>query len=286
MTAFFIQQTINLNKMKYIVSILMLNVASMIFAQNLPKKSSKAEIEQIIGLTEVEISYSRPNVNGRTIFGDLVPYGEVWRLGANEATTIEFDYPISINGQSLDTGSYALFVVPEKNNWKIMVNSVSEQWGSNSYDASKDVLQLSAPVTTCDFTESFTIEFNNVNENGAVLTFKWETTQVNVSITTDTKKIVESNLNEAIQKGENLQKVYYNAADYALDNGDMTKAKDLIEKSLAIERSYYNVFFLAELTKETDVKTAKKLGQEAIDLAKKAQKDNWAGYIEKSISEW
>lgn len=264
----------------------MLNVVSMIFAQNLPKKSSKAEIEQMIGLTEVEIAYSRPNVNGRTIFGDLVPFGEVWRLGANEATTIEFDYPISMNGQMIDTGTYALFVIPEKNNWKIMVNSVANQWGSNGYDATKDVIQFNVPVMTCDFTESFTIEFSNVNENGAVLTFKWETTEVSIAITTDTKKIVENNINEAINKGENLQKVYYNAADYALDMGDMTKAKELIDKSLAIERSYYNVFFLAELSKETDIKTAKKLGLEAIDLAKKAKKDNWAGYIERSISEW
>lgn len=272
--------------MKYIISLVMLNVVSMIFAQNLPKKSSKAEIEQMIGLTEVEIAYSRPNVNGRTIFGDLVPFGEVWRLGANEATTIEFDYPISLNGQMIDTGTYALFVIPEKNNWKIMVNSVADQWGSNNYDASKDVLQFNVPVNSCDFVESFTIGFSNVNEYGAVLTFKWETTEVNISISTDTKKIVENNLNDAIKKGEDLQKVYYNAADYALENGDEQKAKDYINKSIAIERTYYNVFFLAEMSRSQDREMAYNLGLEAIDLAKKVKKDNWASYIEKTISEW
>ena len=257
-----------------------------VYAQNLPKKSAKTEIEQMIGLTEIEIEYSRPNVNSRTIFGDLVPYGKVWRLGANQATTIELDFPININGQELDTGKYAIFAIPQKNYWTIVFNTDAEQWGSNGYDESKNVLEYVAPVTACEHTESFTITFDNVNEYGAVISISWATTEVNIPITTDTKEAVEISISGAIEKGEDLQKVYYNAADYALDIEDTERAEEMIQKSLAIERSYYNVFLLAQMRKEDNVKEAKKLGEEAVELAKKAEKQGWADYIQRNVNEW
>lgn len=273
--------------MKTILLIAALSLSTNIgFTQELPKKSAKSEIEQKVGLTEVEIEYSRPNVNGRTIFGDLVPFGEVWRLGANEPTTISIDFPISINGQVIDTGEYAMFAIPEKNYWNVVLNTDTKQWGAGNYDPTKNIFEYQAAVSSCQFTETFTISFDNVNEYGAILSMKWATTQVNIPFTTNTKKAVELSIEGAIKKGENLEKVYYNAADYAIDLEDYKKAEELINKSLAIERAYYNVFLLAQIKKETNIKEAKKLADEAAELAAKAEKARWAEYIKKSSSEW
>jgi hypothetical protein len=282
----FINFTQNQITMKGIKLLLALFISYSASAQDLPKKSAKSEIEQMVGLTEIEIEYSRPNANNRVIFGELVPYGEVWRLGANEPTTISIDFPIEINGQVLDTGKYAVFAIPEKNYWKMVFNTDTEQWGAGNYDPKKNVIEYNAAATSSSFNESFTISFDNVNEYGAVLSFQWATTKVNVPFTTNTDKAVEISINKAIEKGEKLEKVYYKAADYAIDRNDFEEARKLINKSLEIERSYYNVFLLAQIEKETDVKTARKLGAEAAELAVKADKQRWADYINRTIDEW
>jgi len=272
--------------MKQIFLLTVLFIGFQTYAQQLPRKSAKAEVGQVIGLTNIEIEYSRPNVNDRVIFGELVPYDEVWRLGANEPTKIRIDYPIYINFQKLDTGTYAIFAYPLENQWTVMFNTDHKQWGANDFHPDKNVLEYAAAVNISDHTESFTIGFESVKETSAILVFEWDNVKVSVPFVTETEKAVEAGISEAIAKGDDLARVYSRAADYFLDEGETDKAKGYLEKSLAIERSYFNVFLEASMLKDEDLKAAVKLAEEAAELAEKAEKENWARYIRENIEKW
>lgn len=272
--------------MKQILILAAITIGFQAFSQELPRKSAKAEIEQVVGLNSIEIAYSRPSVNDRIIFGELVPYGEVWRLGANQSTKIEIEYPIFINGQKLDTGTYAIYAIPTKNQWNVVFNTDHKQWGSNDYDPKKNVLEYTAAVSANQHTESFTISFESVNETSAILSFAWAQVKVSIPFTTETLKAVEEGIEAAIAEGEDLARVYSRAADYFNDEGDVTKAEMYLDKSLQIEKSYYNVFLQAQMMKDKDLKGAIKLAEEAAALAEKAEKENWARYIKKNIEEW
>lgn len=272
--------------MKILLTLLSIGLITNIWSQDLPKKSPHAAVEQTIGLTNVSINYSRPSVNGRVVFGELVPFGEVWRLGANESTKITLSFPITISNQKLDAGSYAIYAIPSANQWNIVFNTDYKQWGSNDYDTNKNVLEYSTAVNTNEHTESFTISFEAVNETSANIVFEWENVKVSVPFTTETSKAVEAEIKGAVAKGEDLGRVYSRAADYYNDEGDLEKAKMYLIKSLEIERSYYNVYLQAEMMKNEDLKGALKLGEEAAILAEKAGKANWAKYIRRNIGDW
>ncbi|MDB9984106.1 DUF2911 domain-containing protein [bacterium] len=142
------------------------------------KKSPMKTTEASIGKSEVTITYSSPSVKGRTIFGDLVAMGKIWRTGANEATTIESSGDIMVGGKSLKAGKYSIFTIPAEGKWTVIINSVSDQWGAYKYDESKDVFRvMTDKVETVEATEQFTIAI----ENG-MLSFAWSTTKASVSI--------------------------------------------------------------------------------------------------------
>ena len=156
-------------------------------AQDKPRKSPKASVSQRIGAdTDIVIDYSRPAVNGRTVWGDLVPYGMnegnkyskdkpyPWRAGANENTTISFSKAVKINGQSIPAGKYGVHMLPGKSEFKIMFNSVNDSWGSYAYDASKDVLTVSVKPVSSDNTEWLEYGFEDLSESGATAYLKWE----------------------------------------------------------------------------------------------------------------
>lgn len=142
------------------------------------RKSPKVEVSETIGETKVAINYGQPSMREREIFGALVPYGKVWRTGANEATTIEFSNAVSISGKEVPAGKYALFTIPNESSWTIILNSVSDQWGAYNYNASKDVLRFDVKPTPTKATEAFTI---TVSSGGSV-EMKWENTAVHFKI--------------------------------------------------------------------------------------------------------
>jgi hypothetical protein len=272
--------------MKNLLTIVALIIGFSSVAQSLPRKSTFSKIEQTVGLNNIEISYSRPNVRGREIFGDIFPYNEVWRFGANEPTKVHFSEPITISGQELDSGLYAIFAVPTSNQWMIAFNSNTDQWGSSDYDPAKNVLEYTTAVSTCDHVETFSLAFEQIEEASAVLTIRWATTEVKVPFTTDTKTVIERNIKSAIEKGENLARVYYNAADYYNEEGETEKANMHLAKSLKIEKSYYNTYLEAQMMRDTDLDKAKKVAEEAAKLAEKAEKQGWADYIRRNLGEW
>ena len=140
----------------------------------LPRASQKQVLTQTVGLTDVTITYSRPGVKGRQIFGALVPYDQVWRTGANEATTISFSDDVTINGQALPKGTYSLHTIPGKDEWTVVFNNTANQWGSFNYDATKDALRVKAKPQAAPFAEWMTFEIPQLAPDSATIQIHWE----------------------------------------------------------------------------------------------------------------
>ena len=151
------------------------------------RPSPNAVVGQTIGTTDVTVTYGRPSVRGRAIFGPdttaLQPYGQVWRLGANEATTVTVSEPVLVGGQELAAGTYALFAIPGATEWTFAFNRVAEQWGAFRYDPAQDALRVTAVPEAFPHTiEMFRIEFDDVTDTAASLVFTWDRTRVAVPI--------------------------------------------------------------------------------------------------------
>jgi tetratricopeptide (TPR) repeat protein len=215
----------------------------------LPRVSQKASVTQTIGLTDIIITYSRPNVKGRVIWSDLVPYNQVWRTGADEATTISFGENVQINDYKLPAGKYALFTIPAKDEWTIIINYVSKQWGAFNYDSTKDALRFKIKQIENRFVESLTIYFSDVTTSSAKVNITWEKIKISFNIKIDTDSLAYKNIKKAIAEIKPDDWVVYAAsANYAADNNlHIEEAMDWIEKSISIKETYYNYFVKAKL---------------------------------------
>ncbi|MBK6371463.1 MAG: DUF2911 domain-containing protein [Flavobacteriales bacterium] len=153
-------------------------IATCVSAQDLPQPSPSGEVEQVVGLTKVEVEYSRPSVKGRVIFGELVKYDELWRTGANLNTTIEFSSEVKFGDQDLKPGKYSLFTVPGKTTWVVKLNKNTELWGEGDFKEEETVVALKVEAQPTEFTETMTFEFANVVGDNADLVLRWEKTKV------------------------------------------------------------------------------------------------------------
>jgi hypothetical protein len=162
----------------FVLCLAILGVGRIVFAQNdlnLPDVSQAAEVKQRIALTDVTIKYHRPLVNGRKIWGGLVPYGKVWRAGANENTTIEFSDPVSVEGQHLDEGTYGLHTIPNPDSWTVVFSKTNTAWGSYSYDQKEDALRVDVkPRPLAENKEALEFDFEDLKPTSAAVTLKWE----------------------------------------------------------------------------------------------------------------
>ncbi|NOQ72470.1 MAG: DUF2911 domain-containing protein [Crocinitomix sp.] len=258
-------------------------------AQDLPQPSPSAKIEQVVGLTALTIEYSRPSAKGRTIFGELVPYDEVWRLGANACTKFTTSTEINIQGQLLAAGTYAVFAVPSASGtWKMLFNSDTEQWGAGSYDATKDVVTAIVKTRENAMTETFTIALNDVTNNSAKLTIMWDKIRVDLELGVETQEFADANIRAAIAKGEDLDKVYYKAAAYYFNIvGNEKKALGYIHKGLNEKEGHALHFLRAQiLQKQGHTKEAIESAEKAYELAMAVESKGWADYIEGYVKEW
>lgn len=189
----------------------------------MPQVSSSQTLIQEFGLGSVTVKYSRPNVKGRNVFRDLVPYGEVWRTGANTVTTINFTEDVTLEGQAVKAGEYALLTIPGKDSWTIILNKGTKQWGAYTYKEADDVLRFTAnPTKLKENVESFTISFSDVLPNSANLNLMWATTKVSIGMKTDIDSKIMANIDEAMKRDV---KPYMQSAIYYYDNGkDLSKA--------------------------------------------------------------
>lgn len=266
-------------------------LATTTFAQlESPKLSPEAEVEQMVGLTEVEIEYSRPAMRGRQIFGKLVPYGEVWRTGANKNTIISFDKDLLFGKDTLSAGSYALFVKPEKTNWTIYFYTDTENWGTpDKWEDSKVALELNADVKMRNMAqESFTIALDDVTPNSASLNFSWDKVYVKVPFQVFTKAEMAKNI-KSVMAGPSAGD-YYRAADYLLaENMDLENALKYMDKALSMRDD--KPFWM--LRKKSliqaglkDYKGAIQTAKESMTLAKEAGNSAYVKMNEESIAEW
>ena len=206
----------------------------------IPQPSTLQRIEQDFGLGKITITYSRPNMKGRKIFGETEPYGIVWRTGANAATKIKLTDTIQIEKHNLAPGEYGLFTIPGPNEWTVIFNKTAEQWGAYSYDSTKDVLRFKIKPEKLDKKlETFTIQFANAFSEHCMLQLLWENTLLSLHLETDMDSRVMSNIDEAM-KGE--KKPYYFAAIYYYNHDkDMKKALAWINEFDKTHPGAYNV---------------------------------------------
>ncbi|HJD86209.1 DUF2911 domain-containing protein [Empedobacter falsenii] len=207
--------------MKITSTVFALFIGSYAFAQmKFPSVSSHAEVEQKVGLTEIEVEYNRPNVNERKVFGKLVPYGEVWRTGANENTVIKFDQPIKVNGQDLAAGEYALYTIPTKEDWDVIFYKDTKNWGNpKEWNESNVALKVKAPSTKSmnNKTETFEIRFTNVTQKSANLVMAWDNVNVVLEIETNTINTVLKMIGEQLNENSSARD-FYNSANFYYSN--------------------------------------------------------------------
>jgi hypothetical protein len=257
-------------------------------AQELPQPSPHCKIEQKVGLTDITLDYSRPGVKGRTVFGELVPYDKVWRFGANKNTMVTFSTDAKIAGKDLKAGTYSVFATPSKGEWTIAFNSNIEQWGEGEYTTEKDVLSVKVKASEHHMHETFTIEINTITNNSGVIAMVWEKVKVEIPFTVDTDANAKNNIEEALKKGEDLDKVNYAAARYYHSSKkDSKTAMEYCDKSLKIKETHRAMYLKAQILnadgkKDDAIKTAMK----AKELATKAESKGWADYIQENIDKW
>ena len=224
--------------MKITSTIIALAIGSCAFAQmKFPAVSSHAEIEQKIGLTEIDIEYNRPNVNGRKVFGKLIPNGEVWRTGANENTVIKIDQPIKVNGKDLAAGEYALYTIPNREEWDVIFYKDAKNWGNpKEWKESNVALKVKAPATKSmnNKTETFEIRFTNVTTQTADLVLAWEYVNVVVNIETNTINAVLKMIGEQLKEDSSARDFYNSANFYYMNKLDRNQALKWV--NIALEK--------------------------------------------------
>lgn len=253
---------------------------------NLPRPSPNAKVSQTVGLTEVSIQYSRPGVKGRTIWGELVPYNEVWRTGANENTTITFNTPVKIGGKELPAGTYGLQTIPTTGDWTVILSKDADLWGAFNYKQEDDALRLTATPRPADFQERMSFEFDDVTDNSATVVMRWEKIAVPFKIEVDTPKAVMGQIQSAVR-----WQTPYQAANYCIQNNTcLAEASRYLDSSIALDANFTNLRAKALLlAKNNDAKGAVSYGEKALAAAKVAQPAPQAAQVqdlEKQVADW
>lgn len=254
----------------------------------LPRVSPNATVSQTIGVTEVEITYGRPSARGRTIYGGLVPYDEIWRTGANEATTISFSTPVQVEGESLDEGTYALFTIPGQDTWSIIFNENPEQWGAYEHDPSEDVLEVEVTPESADMREMMTFTFHNVTDTSATCVLHWAETRVPFEITVNTPDVIQAQAQEAISASDDWQ-TPLRFASYALENEVLTEdALQWADRSIERKERFENLAIKARLlAAEGDYEQAITTAEAALSQADEQEDPpNGLDDLQQQVQEW
>lgn len=252
----------------------------------MPAPSPSQTIKQAFGLGEVTIDYSRPLAKGRVIFGDLVPYGAIWRTGANQATKITFSEDVTVEGRAVKAGTYALYTIPGQTSWDIMLYKDLTLGGNTAnYKKEDEVVRVRVePRATSRMVQNFTINLDNITASTANLLLSWERTVVPVRIKTDVDSRVMKNI-ESVMKVED-SRPYFQAANYYYENDkDLNQALTWANKAVEQNRAFYVVHLKAKiLQKMGDHNAAIETAQESLSLAREAKNDDYVRLNEKLIA--
>lgn len=246
-------------------------------AVEFPAASPACTIKQRVGLTDIEVDYSRPSIKHRQIFGGIVPYGQVWRTGANAATRIKFSTAVKLNGKDIPAGTYALFTIPGEDEWTVIINKGARQWGAFQYNEKDDVTRFTvAPVQLGEPIESFTIEFNHLRDESAVMDLVWDRIVVPIHIEIPlTDKLVPQIEAAMAAPGKKSDGFYFQAAQFYYNHDqDLGKALDWVNAGLADNpRIGYELLYLKAqiLAKQGDKAGAIAAAKESGEQAAKAE---------------
>lgn len=254
----------------------------------IPAPSSTQTIKQDFGLGSIELSYSRPNIKGRKIYGDLVPFGKVWRTGANAATTLTFADEVSIGGTKIPAGKYGLLTIPDKNSWTIIISKQVDVTSPSAYKQENDVVRVQAkPESIKKKVETFTMQFANVKPTSIELHILWDKTDVILPITTNIEGRVMAQIDELMKKEDPKNHPYFGAAMYYMENGKdlnqaltwFNKAEEQNPKAFWVLHQKANC--LAKLGKKQEaIESANK----SIELAKEAKNDDYVALNQKLLA--
>ncbi|WP_143960992.1 DUF2911 domain-containing protein [Litoribacter populi] len=276
------------NSILFVILLTMIGFTSVNAQQiQMPQASPAATLSQKVGLTDVKIEYSRPSMKGRRIFGELVPFGQVWRTGANAATIITFSTDVKVEGKDVKKGSYAIYSIPQKDDWIIILSENTKLWGSIGYDEVDDVARFRVkPSRTANNYETLEFNFVDMSDTGASLAMKWERTSFKFRIETEVDPIVMKQIQEMVidQDPENPG-LYYQAANYYYTNKkNMNQALEWINKSVDDDPKYWTLHLKAKIENELGMKKeARETAQRSMAMAREAKNLDYVGLNERLI---
>lgn len=279
-----------MKKIVYTILALVILTASTQAQIKTPAPSPTSTVKQAVGLGDITLVYSRPSVKGRTIFGDLVPFDKIWRTGANSSTKISFSEEVKIGGTKVPAGEYALYTIPGKTEWTFIIHKNTTYWGSDdeNYKQSEDMVRLTAkPVSLSSNVESFTISFDDLTSNSAMLNLSWEKTKVGFKIETDIDTKVLASIESTLNPKPSASS-YYSAASYYYDNNkDMAKALEYVNKATEMNKEGFWIMHLkAKIqTRMKDYKGAAISANASIAEATKQKNADYVALNEKLLAE-
>jgi hypothetical protein len=247
----------------------------------LPIASPRATVSQKVGLTDIEVTYNRPAVKGRKVWGGLVPYDKVWRAGADENTIVAFSTPVSVGGTTLPAGRYGLHMVPTATTWTVIFSSQSHGWGSFSYDPKEDLAKVTVTPAPTEPTERLAYTFDDPTDAGVTLSLRWEQLRVPIPLAVDTKQVVAASLREQL-KGlhQFFPQAWAGAAGWCVRNDtNLDEARTWADRSLGMQETFPGLRVKAALLeKKGDAKGAEALRAKALTIATEVEV-NQAGYM-------
>lgn len=282
-------RSLRLSLMAALVAAALIANASSAAELQLPRPSQKAQVMQTVGLTDVTITYSRPGVKGRVIWGGLVPYDKVWRTGANEATDITFSTDVKVNGQPLPAGTYSLHTIPTQGDWTVIFNKQADQWGSYSYDEKEDALRIQVKAQPHAFNEWMEFSFPDIAVDKATVALDWEKLRVAFEIQVETVEHALASARAAMASlAPDDQQTAYRCASFAFDNNvALDEARQWVDKSISIKETWLNLRLKANMmAKEGNTAEAIQFGEKAIAVGKTDGPADEIAKIEKQVAEW
>lgn len=285
----------------FLLAIILFIASINIFGQTtFPRASQRSAVTQTVGDTEIAIVYNRPNVKGRAIWGCqttdvipkggvnydcLVPTGQVWRTGANEATVFEINNDVMINGQKLPKGKYSLHTIPNANDWTVIFNKTWDQWGSFNYDEKQDALRVMVKSVAGDMKETMSIGIEDVTENTANIVISWE--KIRVPFTVNVGDVNQRILGKVQKQAVNDQ---YSAANFIYSSKMTAQYPDalkMLDNSISLFETFAALSLKARILADTGRKDeAIKIGERAVEVGKKASPSANTSNFEKTLAGW
>lgn len=265
---------------KIVAFFLICSTTTGVIAQNLPKPSPKAKLEQRIGLTDIAVEYSRPSTKGRVIFGDLVPYDKIWRAGANKNSLITFNDHVKIEGEKVEAGTYSIFIIPseKKSKWTLILNSVIDGWGDGKYDSINNVVTLLVEPKTIEKQETMQFSFDNLKANTGDLKMSWADKSISVKIEVEVESKAWEYIDVAIRDAndKNSASVYRNSAKYTVTtNKRLDDGLKWINESISKQEYWYSYWVKADVQHAMgDNAGAIKSANKAIELGEAGAKES------------